>query len=158
MAVDVDAAEKRIASLTSTGGIAGLKVVHGSGEWTDLETAACGYPHGVLLSSDSGASWTKADMNGVNPIWSSIASSADGTKLVVSAYSWGYAPGLYLSNNSGASWVPAANTNRIWQGVASSSDGTKLAAIAHLKGITADEEFQVGNIWISIQRLGSHLD
>ena len=49
--------------------------------------AACGYPHGILLSCDSGASWTKADMNGVNPIWSSIASSADGTKLVVSAYS-----------------------------------------------------------------------
>jgi hypothetical protein len=53
----------------------------------------------------------------------SIASSADGTKLVaVGDETW-------VSTNSGVNWTQTSATNRYWYCVASSSDGTKLVGI-----------------------------
>jgi hypothetical protein len=61
--------------------------------------------------------------------WESVASSADGTKLVAGSGS-GQSSGVYTSTNSGVSWIPT--TNAIYaQGVASSADGTKLAAVIY---------------------------
>ena len=64
--------------------------------------------------------------------WVSLASSADGTRLVGAA-SYG---GLYTSTNAGATWTPATMTGtglepqRPWTAVASSSDGQTLVAAA----------------------------
>jgi photosystem II stability/assembly factor-like uncharacterized protein len=57
--------------------------------------------------------------------WISVASSADGSKLVAIGH------GLYVSSNSGASWTQtSAPTNYSWFSVASSADGNKLVAAA----------------------------
>ena len=57
--------------------------------------------------------------------WVSVASSADGTKLVAVDSSPGQ---IYTSTDSGVTWTPRDN-NRYWQSVASSADGTKLVAV-----------------------------
>jgi len=55
--------------------------------------------------------------------WHSVASSADGTKLVACVY-----PGqIYTSSDSGVTWT-ARESNRLWWSVALSADGTKLVA------------------------------
>ena len=63
-------------------------------------------------------------------IWSSIASSSDGSKLVacVDNNLSGY---IYTSTNYGVTWTQRAGP-KTWQSVVSSSDGTKLAAITSL--------------------------
>lgn len=71
--------------------------------------------------------------------WTSIASSANGTKLVA-VVSNGQ---IYTSNNSGESWT-ANESNRGWRSVASSADGTKLVAV--ISG---------GHIWTSDNSGGS---
>jgi photosystem II stability/assembly factor-like uncharacterized protein len=53
--------------------------------------------------------------------WYSLASSADGNKLVASIRS----EGIFTSTNGGANWTPTPAPNGVWQ-VASSADGTKL--------------------------------
>lgn len=58
--------------------------------------------------------------------WNSIASSADGTRLVAAVYFGD----IYTSTNSGATWMPTDAPNIGWQSVASSADGTKLVAAA----------------------------
>jgi len=57
--------------------------------------------------------------------WRSVASSADGTKLVAAVQNGQ----IYTSTDSGATWT-ARDSNRDWWGVSSSADGTKLAAVA----------------------------
>lgn len=58
--------------------------------------------------------------------WYSLASSADGNKLVA-AVSGGQ---LYISTDSGESWNPK-DSARVWMSVASSADGTKLVAVVY---------------------------
>ncbi|MBK9609132.1 MAG: hypothetical protein IPO58_22930 [Betaproteobacteria bacterium] len=60
--------------------------------------------------------------------WSSMASSADGSKLVAAVSG----PGglLYTSIDYGASWAPRESV-RNWLSVASSADGSNLVAVAY---------------------------
>ena len=58
-----------------------------------------------------------------NRDWRSVASSADGSKLVAAAQN----EQLYTSTDSGLSWVPRESA-RDWRSVASSADGSKLVA------------------------------
>jgi len=80
----------------------------------------------VYTSADGGSSWTAHnDMEGHE--YSSIASSADGTRLAVCAVN-GY---IYTSVDSGSIWTEnTAAGKRYWQFITSSSDGTKIAACA----------------------------
>jgi hypothetical protein len=62
--------------------------------------------------------------------WNTIASSADGTKLVAAIYGGG----IYTSTNSGVAWklTPAPSDggfDSAWESVASSADGSKLVAV-----------------------------
>jgi hypothetical protein len=93
----------------------------------------------IYTSTNSGASWSSNNVPGLG--WSSVASSADGTKLVAAATAT-YAAmndtngnpiitatgGIYTSTNSGASW----NSNNVpegdWRTVAASADGARLFA------------------------------
>jgi hypothetical protein len=85
----------------------------------------------VYISMDSGATWTQS---GPQQAWNSVASSADGTKLVAVGFDigpdgiggFGY---IYTSVDSGATWTQTG-AKQYWQSVASSSDGTKLVAVA----------------------------
>ena len=59
--------------------------------------------------------------------WSSVASSADGVKLIAAQTS---GP-IYISTNSGATWSSNNSPVGNWAAVASSADGTRLAAAAN---------------------------
>jgi photosystem II stability/assembly factor-like uncharacterized protein len=61
--------------------------------------------------------------------WTSVASSADGTKLVACVSSGQ----IYTSTDSGVTWT-ARDSSRLWRGVVSSSDGSTLAAFVELGG------------------------
>jgi len=93
-----------------------------------------GEPYGVetdgliYTSTNAGATWQATSAVAFG--WNSVASSADGSKLI--AASWG--GWLVSSTNSGATWATVnlpPNTN-YFTCVASSADGSKLVAIANL--------------------------
>ncbi len=85
---------------------------------------------GVTLSSRA-QSWMLTSAN-TNYDWLSVASSADGSKWVATAYDDGVGdPGVVsTSTNRGKSWVqtPVA-TNEGWQAVACSANGSNLVAV-----------------------------
>jgi hypothetical protein len=74
--------------------------------------------------------WTKTSALGEN--WNSIASSADGTKLVATAGFTGK-PALYLSTNGGTTW--AVNLTGAPAYVALSADGNGIAAAGDDPGL-----------------------
>jgi hypothetical protein len=75
--------------------------------------------------------------------WSSIACSADGTRLIASTYY----NGIWISTNSGVSWtMTSASQTNDWWAVASSADGTKLAAVDSYNGAIGISE-DSGTTW-----------
>jgi hypothetical protein len=62
--------------------------------------------------------------------WSSVATSADGTKLVAAGLVVAGGWGIYTSPDSGATWISNNVLGLQWSSVASSADGTKLVAAA----------------------------
>jgi len=71
------------------------------------------------------ANWTERTVPGTcNPFYySPVASSSDGTKLVVAVYG----KYIFTSNDSGATWTEQKGSGkRNWRKLASSADGTKL--------------------------------
>src|ERR1019366_7252946 len=82
----------------------------------------------VYTSTDSGTTFT---LHTDTPVFvNSIATSADGTKLVVAT------PGqdIYTSGNSGATWVDQTGSVGLldglwWSSVACSTNGTKIVAV-----------------------------
>lgn len=80
-------------------------------------------PSGTVFQAPS-AAWTQRPISAV--AWRSIASSADGMKLIAANFFSGY---TYTSDDRGASWTTRTATDRRnWVAVASSADGTKLFA------------------------------
>jgi hypothetical protein len=63
--------------------------------------------------------------------WTSVATSADGARLVAVASGGA----IYTSTDAGVTWAPASVTNASWASVASSADGAKLVAAANGGGI-----------------------
>jgi hypothetical protein len=63
--------------------------------------------------------------------WISVASSADGSKLVAAIYGGG----IYTSANAGSTWQLISAPTANWYAVASSADGVKLAAAVNGGGI-----------------------
>ena len=76
----------------------------------------------VWTSADAGATWTMRTAPGDAP-WSSIASSADGTKLAAV----GVGTSIWTSGDSGVTWV-ARDSVRSWDSVTMSADGSRVAA------------------------------
>ena len=88
----------------------------------------------VVMMADFGfaQTWTHSF---VHPSCTGIASSADGSKLVVAVFpslvlGTNYNGSVYTSTNSGASWITNNVPSVSWRCVASSADGTILAALA----------------------------
>jgi hypothetical protein len=80
----------------------------------------------IYMSVDSGMSWMKTSAPELP--WWTIASSADGIRLVASSnLGYGY---LYFSADGGINWKQTASSlgPRSWDPVVISADGTKLAA------------------------------
>src|SRR5579859_6161768 len=63
--------------------------------------------------------------------WTSVASSADGSKLAAVIGGGG----IYTSPDSGATWIAASVPRTNWQAVACSTDGAKLVAVVNGGGI-----------------------
>ena len=86
----------------------------------------------IYISADSGMTWTQT--SSPTNRWSSVASLADGVKLVAATTydnSSNFNPGLiYTSADGGATWAPTAAPSSYWTRVASSADGTRLVALA----------------------------
>ena len=83
-------------------------------------------PGPIYISTNSGVTLTQTTAPTNN--WMSVASSADGTKLVAAAMNseGGF---IYASTDSGLTWaLTGAPTNNNWVTVASSADGSKLVA------------------------------
>jgi hypothetical protein len=90
--------------------------------------------------------------------WTSIASSADGTRLVALASANGGAP-IYASSDSGTTWASLANApNELWSCIASSADGSKLVAgtftsrvyVSINFGTTWAQTSAPSNYWVSV--------
>ena len=80
----------------------------------------------ALISTNGGDSWTT---NGTLNAYAAIASSADGTKLIMSAYtnilSNSY---IFVSTNTGNTWKQTILPSGNWLAAASSADGARLVA------------------------------
>jgi photosystem II stability/assembly factor-like uncharacterized protein len=87
----------------SAGGAAGWRIAPNSGQ--------------QILATFQPSNWTGSKS------WTSVTSSADGSKLVAVAQS----DQIYTSTDSGVTWTQREN-GRQWQSVASSADGSKLVA------------------------------
>jgi photosystem II stability/assembly factor-like uncharacterized protein len=89
----------------------------------------------IYRSSDTGLTWHQTSAPGNN--WTSVASSADGTRIVASAVPiWSASAtnylgeaAIYRSPDAGTTWVPTSAPSNVWHSVASSADGTKLMAV-----------------------------
>ena len=92
----------------------------GSGGWNIAQQAGQVIATAGLVSTTIGAVWTPRESS---RSWHSMASSADGSKLV--AVDTGGL--IYTSTDSGVTWTPH-DSNRAWWSVASSADGSKLVA------------------------------
>jgi hypothetical protein len=84
----------------------------------------------VYVSTDSGATWSLANLPSPNQ-WLSIAASADGSHVVLVGYTFnnGTLSDIYVSSNSGGAWTLGLSSHlQFWQSVASSADGSQLFA------------------------------
>jgi hypothetical protein len=124
-------------------GAKGVERIASSADGTKLVEVgylfASGPPYGFIwTSTNAGATWTSANVPGLYGVaLNSVASSADGGKLIAAAENtaWGYG-GIWTSTNSGASWTggqwPFAGLG--FRAVGSSADGTTFFAYLASEG------------------------
>lgn len=105
-----------------------------------IRLAACmtvsGFTNGgaIYLSTNSGNTWIVSSAP-TNFPWFSIASSADGKKLVAAGWGQNQSVPIYTSTNFGATWISNNISSTSWYAVLSSADGVKLAAVINNGGI-----------------------
>jgi hypothetical protein len=110
----------------------------------------------VYTSTNHGTNWLNVWTNSsraLRPIWSAVASSADGTRLVAAAAGFvmmnvgtANAKGLiFTSANSGNSWTQTLAPTNEWISAACSADGSVIVAAVSNGLIYASEDS--GNSW-----------
>ena len=110
----------------------GTKLVAVSGGYDD---ATSSYNGSIYTSQDSGVTWQNRTPEGHHH-WYSVASSADGVKLVAAYRNYNNSKGafegaIYTSQDSGATWQESTSAGlHYWYSVSSSADGTKLVAVS----------------------------
>ncbi|MFZ1075574.1 MAG: Ig-like domain-containing protein [Minisyncoccia bacterium] len=99
----------------------------------------------IYTSSDSGATWTDQVNAGLRS-WTSVASSADGTKLAATVMGGN----IFTSSDSGATWVEHSVGTGVhdWTSVTMSSEGSKLAVADGLAEVNG-EGMSSGEIYTS---------
>jgi photosystem II stability/assembly factor-like uncharacterized protein len=119
--------------------------------------AIAGNQGAILVSEDGGASWASRGPDTASAWqWSSIASSADGSRLAAAALCSGTntTGGIWTSSDSGASWtLRAAAGSRRWAKIVSSADGRRLAALASGANILLSSDY--GEHWVEQTSTGS---
>ena len=101
----------------------------------------------IYTSTNSGVTWTTTSAPLTLSSYFSLASSADGTKLMATASSTVTAGPIYTSTDSGNTWMTNNVPNQNWCSAASSADGNTLAAVAF--GGPIYTSTNSGNTWIS---------
>ena len=103
---------------------------------------------GVYVSTDGGATW-----GGPTAFGTSVASSADGNRLVVGG------SGVSISTNGGSSWI---STGVQGSAVALSADGMRLAALLPSSGVATSIDggstWQTDNVPLFGYRIASSAD
>ncbi len=92
------------------------------------------YASPICISTNSGVSIALTSSPGMP--WTSVASSADGAKLVAAGsgglFNYPRTPGpIYFSGDSGTTWQDTSAPVTNWAAVASSADGCKLVAVVN---------------------------
>jgi hypothetical protein len=94
----------------------------------------------IFTSTNSGIDWTNTAVPATNAVsgvpnyWVSVASSADGSKLIAAATGSTSPGSIYTSSDSGITWTQTSAPITNWNSVASSADGVKLAAVGGANG------------------------
>jgi len=95
-----------------------------SADGNKLAALEIGETSTMYTSTNWGATWTSNSLP--EDLWTSLASSADGSMLVAVG---DFGP-ICVSTNSGATWTATDTQDyEAWTSVASSADGSKLAAV-----------------------------
>ena len=107
----------------------------------------------IYTSTDGGVSWIARVTTGNAPTWSSVASSADGTKLAA------VGPGnrIWTSGDSGLTWVPR-DVGRFWTSISMSADGSRMAAVVEEipnRGTNGAGPIGEGRIYLYSQSAGA---
>lgn len=131
----------------------GLNCVACSADGSVIVAGSFGGP--ICVSTNWGVTW---QANSPNEDWDSVASSADGTKLVgvctLTDDTNGYGDStIFTSTDSGTTWTAqnwTTDTNHFinWAWVASSADGSKLVALATPEGGFSSSDPARANIGI----------
>jgi photosystem II stability/assembly factor-like uncharacterized protein len=101
----------------------------------------------AVVALESGHAQTWMETGSPSNLWSAVACSADGSRLLA-ATGGQFANGpLYLSTDSGTNWTLTGAPSLRWTSVASSADGTKLIAAAYDRGIYTSADG--GTTWTS---------
>jgi photosystem II stability/assembly factor-like uncharacterized protein len=87
----------------------------------------------AAVNSVSAQTWTQT--SAPTNLWYSVASSADGNKLVAAMGGQFWTGPIYTSTNAGTTWTLTVAPSQHWMCVASSADGNKLAAAVSEGGI-----------------------
>jgi photosystem II stability/assembly factor-like uncharacterized protein len=103
----------------------------------------------IFVSTNFGMTWVQTKALAPDSIFKSLASSADGSRLV--AVTEGI---IITSTNSGATWISNNVPGQYWTCVASSADGCKLAAAA----TGENKPLTGGGIWIAQSTLAPQLN
>jgi hypothetical protein len=109
---------------------------------------------GIYSSTNSGTTWTSNNVP--NGFWLSVASSADGTRLVAvnGVNPATYTRQIYVSRDSGSTWNLTSAPGLTWGSIASSADGTKLVVTATVTAYTSSAICTLtsapGNQWSSV--------
>jgi hypothetical protein len=98
----------------------------GAGGWKIAQNASQSVFVGTTATLSPGVTWIARESS---RSWVSVASSADGNKLVAAVNSGQ----IYTSTDSGVTWT-ARDSSRGWQSVASSADGSRLVAVNDASG------------------------
>ena len=109
----------------------GLKLAAAAGGYSSNITA--GVPGPIYTSTNGGTAWLLRT-NAPIKDWFSVASSADGNKLVAVAFSTplpGLTNSIFTSTDAGATWNVSDAPGTAWEFAASSADGSKFAALAN---------------------------
>jgi len=108
-----------------------------------------GNPEGLIYTSTNfGTTWEA--INSPRGVWQTIASSADGTKLIAAAWKntafW--SGPIYTSVDAGLTWVSNNLPVKSWRSVACSADGSTFIAVTERSDISSTD-LGNGSIWIS---------
>jgi photosystem II stability/assembly factor-like uncharacterized protein len=108
-------------------------------------TLFSGNPSPIYASTNGGSTW--AQTGAPSNYWASIASSADGTKLVAVVGTSSRSGGIFTSTDGGLNWTSNNVTAKPWRSVASSADGSKLVGVTFSGQLYATTDS--GTTWIS---------